>query len=144
MEILCGNTTHTLFSESILQVLTNAELPGKQLQESFKALIMTQQLIWEDSWPDYSWSTILSQVFNTPLACCILRLSMPNYGGLILHSNESRQLLTYWRTATVLSDDKVDYPDNQFPRQESKLTLETFLMILLRFERRWCKLGDKF
>lgn len=121
MEILYKNITHTHFSESILQVLMDAELPGKQMQELFRALITTQQLVWEDHWPNCSCSIILSLVINTHLACCILMLYMPNYGGLILHSSESRinycprQTLNCL-TATILNEDKADYPKQPVPK----------------------------
>lgn len=73
MEILYKNITHTLiFSESVLQVLMEAELPGEQMQELFRALIVTQQLVWVDHWPDYNWPTVLALVINAHLACCIL------------------------------------------------------------------------
>lgn len=47
---------------------------------------------------------------------------MPDYGGLLLHSIESkinyyfREPLTYLLTATVLNEDKVDYPEQSIPK----------------------------
>lgn len=100
----------------------DAELPGKQMQELFRALITTQQLVWEDHWPDSSWATMLSLVIKMHLACCILMLYMPNYGGLISHSSESRinscprQTLTCLLTATILNEDQADYPKQPIPK----------------------------